>query len=167
MKTIFYLVIFMHLIFSLISCDSRKEDVIIYIVRHAEKNLADTSDNPALTQEGVDRANKLVEEMTDIKLDGIYSTEYDRNMNTIQPLANNRNISILTYDWYDYHNMLDEIKKENGKTYLICGHGDNILPMIEYLDGERPIEFLSKNEYDKLFQIIIREEVVSVEMTEY
>lgn len=36
------------------------EPKVIYLVRHAEKDLADTTDNPALTAAGVERSNQLV-----------------------------------------------------------------------------------------------------------
>jgi hypothetical protein len=44
-------------------------------------------------------------------------------------------------------------KKHAGKTVLICGHGDNLLPMIEYLNGKRPQESLGPHEYDKIFKV--------------
>lgn len=149
------------------SCDSNSNDTIVYIVRHAEKDLVDTTDNPPLIQAGIDRSKALVKEMNAIEIDGVFSTYYDRNLNTVSPLAKERGLFITNYEWYGYQSMLDDIKNNSGKVYLICGHGDNILPMIEYLGGERPMEFLEKQEYDKLFKVIISEKEVKVEVNTY
>jgi 2,3-bisphosphoglycerate-dependent phosphoglycerate mutase len=138
--------------FALISCD--QEAAIIYFVRHAEKDLTDTTDNPPLTTEGLERADRLVNFFENVQFDAIYSTRYDRNINTVKPLASDRNLPIRNYEWHDWQPMLDSITSTPGKMYLICGHGDNILPMIEYLGAPRPMDELGSHEYDKIFRVI-------------
>lgn len=167
MKILFYILLITHLLLSLSSCEIEAKETVVYFVRHAEKDLTDTTENPPLTQIGYDRAQKLVTEFNDVEINAIYSTSFDRNMNTVKPLADQRKISILNYDWYEYHSVLDKIKGEVGNVYLICGHGDNILPMIEYLGGKRPIESLAKHEYDRIFKVVIAGEDVTVEMKQY
>lgn len=165
----FYSFIFLSLLFLriLTGCISESDKTIVYLVRHAEKNLTDTTDNPPLTTDGEKRAQQLVEEMKGIELAAIFSTEYDRNLNTVKPLAISRNIEIRTYSWHDWQPILDEIKKKSGENFLICGHGDNLLPMIEYLGGEKPLASLGKHEYDNIFKITLSDKKTEVEVIKY
>lgn len=152
MRSQLFLLSNLFFLFILISCD--QEATIIYFVRHAEKDLTDTTDNPPLTAEGLNRADRLVKFFENVEFDAIYSTRYDRNINTVAPLASDRDLPIRNYEWHDWQPMLDSITSTRGKMYLICGHGDNILPMIEYLGAPRPMDELGSHEYDKIFRVI-------------
>ena len=132
------------------ACNNKES--IVYIVRHAEKDLNDTTENPALTDEGIERALKLKSLIQDIQFEDIYSTEYDRNVNTVLPLADYQGITIKHYEWYNWHSMIEELNEKSG-IFLICGHGDNILPMIEALEGKTEIKELGHHEYDKMFVV--------------
>ena len=47
----------------------------IYLVRHAEKDLSDTSNrNPELTAIGIQRANDLAQTLSKVNIDAVYST---------------------------------------------------------------------------------------------
>lgn len=154
----------------ILSCSSKikKDEVVIYLVRHAEKDLSDpTNVNPALTAEGEARAEKLVQEMKGVKLEGVYSTKYDRNINTVKPLCSDRDLEIQNYVAFEFSGILDFMKTNKGKAFLICGHGDNLLPMVDYLGGDRPIESLGHTEYDKIFKIKITDDTCIVEMLLY
>lgn len=134
---------------------SGQDDVFktIYFVRHAEKDLTDTTNNPPLTPEGKMRAEKLKNILKDQPVDAIYSTKYQRNINTVRPLADLKEIDIQMYAWTKWQPMIDKIKKNDEKFIVICGHGDNILPMINALGVNPPKEKLMKHEYDKLFVV--------------
>ncbi|MFT5824317.1 MAG: 2,3-bisphosphoglycerate-dependent phosphoglycerate mutase [Crocinitomix sp.] len=154
----------------ILSCSSKvkKDEVVIYLVRHAEKDLSDPLNaNPELTSEGEARAQKLVEEMKGVKLEDVYSTVYTRNINTVQPLCNERGIEIQNYDAFEFSEMLDLMKTKKGKAFLICGHGDNLLPMVDYLGGTRPIESLAHTENDKIFKVKITDDTSIVELLVY
>ncbi len=152
-----------------LSCSSKikKTDVIIYLVRHAEKDLTDPTDNPPLTTEGEARALELVNELDKVSLEAIYSTEYQRNINTVKPLSIEKGIDIQNYVANDWEPMLDQIKDMKGKAFLICGHGDNLLPMIDYFGLDRPIDELGHLEYDKLFKIQLSDDTSIIEMKSY
>lgn len=154
----------------ILSCSSKikKDEVVIYLIRHAEKDLSDPLNvNPELTAEGEARAEKLVKEMKGIKLEEVYSTEYIRNINTVQPLCDDRGMEILNYNAFEFSAMLDLMKTKKGKAFLICGHGDNLLPMVDYLGGIRPIESLAHTENDKIFKVKITDDTSIVEMLVY
>ena len=153
----------------LFSATNKKEDQTkyIYLVRHAEKDLTDSTDNPPLTPEGEARAQRLVEEFAAIELDQIFSTRYERNMNTVRPLAEKKNKSIETYLWKDYENLVMKIKSTASNSILICGHGDNLLPIIALFGGKSTLKQLGHNEYDKLFKITYHPKKTKVKMWTY
>ncbi len=154
----------------ILSCSNKvkKDEVVIYLVRHAEKDLSDPLNvNPPLTEAGEARAEKLVKEMKGVKLEGVYSTEYDRNINTVKPLCTERGLEIQNYTAFEFNGMLDYMKTNKGKAFLICGHGDNLLPMVDYLGATRPIESLGHTENDKIFKVKITDDTSIVEMIVY
>lgn len=168
MKRNYHLLFLLWVGLGLLACEANDESTHIYLVRHAEKDLNDSTNNPPLTAEGRQRAQKLKSEMEKVPLNGIFSTYYDRNVHTVEPTAQQHKLNVNIYPWYHYQAMLDSIKTQKGKHYLICGHGDNLLPMIEYLGAQKPQESLKKHEYDKLFHLILTEgQVAQVEAKVY
>lgn len=157
----------LHLLFLTACNNSTDEPTTFYLLRHAEKDLNDTTDNPLLTEEGKARAQKLVKEMEGVEINGIYSTRFERNIHTVQPLADERALQINTYVWEKWQPMLDTLQKSTGQTYLICGHGNNLLPMIDYLGSKRPLEKLGDHEYDKIFKVTLEQDSSRVEMLTY
>lgn len=149
------------------ACTSHTESTIFYLVRHAEKDLTDTTDNPALTKEGYERAEKLKNELKEIQINGIFSTSFQRNINTVKPLAESKNLSISTYEWTVWQPMLDTLSTKKGESFVICGHGDNLLPMITYLGAQKPFEELGKHDYDNIFKVILSEKKSEVEVMKY
>lgn len=143
-----------------------KKESIIYFVRHAEKDLNDTTENPALTNKGVERALKIKFLLKDVHFDDIFSTKYDRNLNTVQPLADYQGLTIKQYEWYNWHSMIEDLNGKSGN-FLICGHGDNILPMIEALGGKTKIKELGHHEYDKMFIVKKTDSNTEVEVKLY
>lgn len=135
---------------------SDASETIIYLVRHAEKDLNDTTDNPSLTTEGYARAEKLVGELSDVQPDAIYSTRYQRNINTVKPLAEKYGVEIQKYEWHDTEALANIILEDHlGETVVVCGHGDNLLPLITQLGAEPPLDSLGDYEYDNIFKVML------------
>lgn len=150
----------------LVSCNSTLPDQTVYLVRHAEKDNTDQTDNPPLVQEGHDRAQRLHELMEDVNLSKVLSTEYDRNVNTVKPIVDSRGVELEIYEWYEWQGPVQAIKNREG-SFLICGHGDNLLPMIEFLGGDKPMEELGEHEYDNLFKVVRKNGQVNVEVIKF
>ncbi|MFD1553350.1 hypothetical protein DNU06_06710 [Putridiphycobacter roseus] len=151
----------------LISCKNSKQEKVIYLVRHAEKDLNDTSDNPPLTAAGVKRAQDLAKLLNEEDFKGIYSTKFQRNINTVLPLAILNELEIKTYEWHNWQSMLHEIMDQNKGTYIICGHGDNILPMIEDLGIKKQLPPLGKLEYNKLYKVTMSKDSTTIEIIQF
>ena len=93
-----------------------------YLIRHAEKNRLVTSDNnPNLKEKGVDRAIKWSKTFKHINFDYIFSTNYNRTIQTALPTAKSKDLEIQFYNPSDLYN--EEFKTlTKGKTVLIVGH---------------------------------------------
>jgi len=97
-----------------------------YLIRHAEKLRIDkTERNPKLNDKGILRAEKWKEVLKNIDLDKVYSTNYNRTIETAKPTSRSQNIDIEIYspNNIDYRNF-KEINK--GKKVLIVGHSNTI-----------------------------------------
>jgi 2,3-bisphosphoglycerate-dependent phosphoglycerate mutase len=160
MKKLIYLSSIILLIASLQACGKKEADTTtVWLVRHAEKDMNDSTSNPPLTSQGKYRADKLAAIMANKELTAIFTTGLTRTISTISPTASMQGMDIKYYEYRSPEPMLNGIKAgEHGKTILICGHGDNILPMIEYLGAVKPQDSIGLYEYDKLFQLIITQD---------
>ncbi|MGA0560596.1 histidine phosphatase family protein [Larkinella sp. VNQ87] len=140
------------------ACQSdNTQTTTVYLVRHAEKVQTDSTDsNPPLAPAGVVRAQHLAERLASVEFDAVYSTPFQRNINTVKPLADARSLTIQTYQWHDYDAIRQILTREKGKTLLFCGHGDNILPIIRNAGATPPLKKIGKEDYQHLFKLVIR-----------
>jgi len=145
------------------------EGQTFYLFRHAEKVQTNETDDPPLLPEGKKRAEKITELLKDIAPDRYYSTKYIRNMATLKPSADMNGKKIRLYEWHDWEPMLNEITANQYilKNVVICGHGDNLLPMIKGLGCEAPLDSLGAQEYDKYFVVNLRGGECTVETELY
>jgi broad specificity phosphatase PhoE len=156
------------LILIISACHSEQKPIqYIYLVRHAEKDLSDTTNNPPLTPEGEARAEKLMKEMESLQLDQIFSTTYDRNWQTVEPTAEAHEISITPYSRYNWQGMVDSVLNQSKKNTLICGHGDNLYQLITAFGAPKPTEKLGKHEYDNLYEIRVYEDSVALVLKKF
>jgi len=150
----------------LLACEQKESFTTIYLVRHAEKDTLFKGDNPPLIEKGLQRAERLKDILKGEGIQRIYSTKFERNINTVSPLSQELNIEVQRYDYYNYHSRMDELKNAR-LTALICGHGDNLLPIIKYLNGKSPVESLGHNAYDNLFKLRISADTTFVEVIKF
>ena len=117
-------VISIFLLTSFYSCS--QECSSFYLIRHAEKLRIDkTERNPKLNEKGILRAEKWKEILKNINLDKIYSTDYNRTIETANPTSKSQNIDIIIYSPrnIDFRNFKETNK---GKKVLIVGHSNTI-----------------------------------------
>ena len=101
-----------------------QEATTYYLIRHAEKLRIDKGDeNPKLNYRGLKRADAWKEVFTNVKLDAVYSTDYNRTKLTAKPTAESKNLPIF---FYDPKNMYSESfqYETKGKAVLIVGHSN-------------------------------------------
>jgi len=98
----------------------------IYLIRHAEKDRSDVKNrNPELNELGKKRALKWVQVFKNIELDKIYSTNYNRTIQTVTPISeeNNIDVSIYSPSKINYENFISE---NIGAKVLVVGHSNTI-----------------------------------------
>ncbi len=124
-----------------VSCSHiRTSSTIVLIVRHAEK-ASDAEDSP-LTQAGRQRAQALVHVAADAGVRAIYSTQFKRSRDTVEPLAERLGVAIteVPVDLQrpgDYGKLLarEIMEKHSGQTVVVVGHGNTIPSIVEGLTG--------------------------------
>jgi len=132
-----------------------------YLIRHAEKLRIDkTERNPKLNEKGVLRAEKWKEVLKNITLDKIYSTNYNRTIETANPTSKSQNIDITIYSPsnIDYRNF-KEINK--GKKVLIVGHSNTIPNFVNGLIEEDFYEQIDDLNNSNLYLVNICDNNVS------
>ena len=115
------------LVLILSSIDMSSQDCTeIYLIRHAEKDRSDIENrNPELNDLGKKRALKWVQVFKNIELDKIYSTNYNRTIQTVTPISkgNNIDISIYSPSKINYKNF---VSNNIGSKVLVVGHSNTI-----------------------------------------
>ncbi|MCW5516557.1 SixA phosphatase family protein [Muriicola sp. Z0-33] len=144
MKTI-QLLIFAFLITSFSACNDDKKsteeqiDTVVttyYFIRHAEKDRNNPENvDPELNQRGLGRAMHWAEILSDIPLDAIYSTDYERTTMTAAPAAVKQDITVQYYSPGEVN--IDQFKADNlGKNVLVVGHSNTTPDFVNKILGE-------------------------------
>lgn len=143
---------------------SQTEAATFYFVRHAEKVTSDPNDrDPALTQQGQQRAENLAWLLTHANIQAIYSTDYKRTRQTAEPLAKARGLTVQSYDPKQIKSWLDSLKTTQDNA-VIVGHSNTTPQAVSYLT-KTPVKSLTEKDYGDVYQVIIDGE--SVKMTQF
>lgn len=130
---------------------------VVICIRHAEKQSE--GDNPSLTKEGHERAQELSRIFDNIKIDAIFSTDYNRTQETVLPLSNKKNVSITSYNPRDLKAFVDDIKtKYIGKYTLISGHSNSTPQFINAMMGRKELHNIAHEDYDNMYVTILDDE---------
>lgn len=136
------------------SSQSFAQDLTTFIlVRHAEK-ASDGTKDPGLTEEGEQRAIELLALLKQDDISAIYSTNYQRTLLTVTPLAINKGISIQDYDWKDPNALLEKIiASYPGGSVVISGHSNTTPVLANLLLGKEAFEQFEDSDYGNLLVI--------------
>ncbi len=122
----------------------------LYLVRHAEKELGD---NPALTEQGKQRAERIAQILKYADVKAIYSTDYLRTNETAQPTAAIHGLMVRTYD-PDKLATFAELILENNESAVIVGHS-NTTPELTALLSKVKVESMSEEQFGLIYQVIL------------
>ncbi len=126
------------------------------LLRHAEKGNDGTED-PDLKPQGIERATRLTQILKDTQIDGIYSTNFKRTLNTVKPLGDAKNIEVQRYESFKGEEIEKILKTHNGGTVVISGHSDNIPWIANLLIGKEEFKNYGDAEYGILLIVSVLE----------
>ena len=150
----FYLILILS-IFTLNIYAQENEKSTYYLIRHAEKDRNDTTNkNPDLTKAGNERANKWSEVLAKFGIDAVYSTNYNRTLNTAKPTADTNKLKIKTYHPFKI-NMEVFRKETTGKNVLIVGHSNTTAAFANKLIGSEVYPEIEDNNNANLYIVTI------------
>ncbi len=142
----------------------------IYVVRHAEKATvpatatAAEKQNPPLSEKGAARAQALQQLLAGKKITALYSTNYLRTTQTIQPVANNTHQPVVYYN--NVKRLADTIGKSK-KNILIAGHSNTVDDIVNAVMEKQLLTDLPETVYNKLFIIKQKGKKLSFKETTY
>ncbi|MBT8077714.1 MAG: histidine phosphatase family protein [Gammaproteobacteria bacterium] len=139
--------------------ESQATTTIIF-VRHAEKDLAQGSDDPGLSAAGKRRVAELTRQLVDADvvagIDAVYSTPFRRTQETAAPIAEALDLPVATYDPNDNEAVLETIlKNHKGKIILVVGHSNTLPALIADLGASKKVPPIDEDEYDNIYIVTI------------
>ena len=141
-------------VFAILSTFSRPVTTVI-LVRHAEKKIEPTNQDPDLAPEGVERAQEIARIFGDVRLNAIYATQYKRTQQTVKPLSDRTGVPVTLLDSNQTNELLKRIQTTyRGQTIFIAGHNNTVPAMVSELSGGTyPV--IPESEYDNLYIVTI------------
>jgi broad specificity phosphatase PhoE len=144
------LLIFLSFPFSVLVADGST----IYLVRHAEKVIEDSSD-PALTKVGQARSKTFAGMLHGKNVTHVFSTPYKRTKDTAAPTAHEHGILVEEYNPDEGKLIVDKLKTLSG-VVLVTGHSNTIPRLVNLLVGTS-FEDLDERVYDRVYIVTLDE----------
>jgi broad specificity phosphatase PhoE len=146
-----------------------QEKVTTFIlVRHAEKEVnaatmqeGAQSKDPELSDAGKARALRLADMLQRQEIAAIYSTNYKRTLNTVNPLAEKTGIKIQQYEPFKEDAIVQMMEDHRGKTIVIVGHSNNIPWIANLLLGTKQFGDYDESYYENLLVVTVVEKGVN------
>lgn len=130
---------------------------VVIIVRHADK-AAQPANDPPLTEVGVARAQALAAALAEAKVAAVYSTATTRTRETARPIAERAGVSVQPIAGQGMAGMtaavVEAVKANPGKTVVIVGHSNTVMPWIAALGGPKRPD-LCDHHYDGLYTLVL------------
>jgi hypothetical protein len=119
---------------SVLAAKADPEETTIIFVNAAETETSASAD-PGLSANGESQAAQLVTSLDGMDIASIYTTYSNRAVATVTPLAEKRQQKLEYYRLNDDQELTstifkDMIKKNKGKTIVICGDPEQVVTLI-------------------------------------
>ncbi len=144
-----------------------QEDIVIFLVRHAERADDEPREvmdprimagDPPLSEAGKERAHLLATVLRDAGITHIHSTDYTRTRETARPTAELFGVDTSIYDASDLEAFATRLLSTPG-THLVVGHSNTTHDLVKALGGN-PGPAIQPLEYDRLYMVIYEHGVV-------
>ena len=127
------------------------------LIRHAEKDLTQSTNDPDLSPEGKNRSVKLNELLKKTSIQAIYSTPFKRTQQTVSVVAQEKGITVGTYQANKMEEIDAMIKQHAGGTVLLSGHSNTVPAILNYLLGEEKYKVLDDGDYGNVIIVSLTE----------
>jgi broad specificity phosphatase PhoE len=149
MKPVRILVLFLAVALSAASLARAQQAVLV--VRHGEKF---SEKDERLTEAGHARAARLAAMLRDAGVAAIYSTNTERTIGTVKPLADLRKLPVQIYDKDETPKLIATLRKEHANDIvLVAGHTNTIPGILKALGCAGEFE-IAADEYDNVFVVV-------------
>ena len=146
------------------AADADYEITTYYLIRHAEKDRSDPNDrNPYLMETGEARANRWADYFKEIDLDAVYSTNYNRTIQTATPTAEWHELEVQIYDAGSLHDRAFQFATK-GKKVLVVGHSNTTPTFVNTILGEEKYEWMHDKDNASLYVVTLKDSVPTVEI---
>ncbi|MFD1470112.1 histidine phosphatase family protein [Hymenobacter caeli] len=126
----------------------------VYLVRHAEKDLAPGLADPPLTAAGQARACALARALRRAHPAALFTTNTLRTRATLAPLAAATGLAPRPYDARQPRALADTLRRAYaGRAVVVVGHSNTLLPLIAALGAPLPVPEIGDAEYRYLFEV--------------
>ncbi len=136
---------------------AQSSPTVVIVVRHADK-AAEPANDPPLTATGVERAQALATALGAAKVDVVMHTPTVRTRETARPTAERFGLTpeIIPMGPMARQSaaVAEMVRKHAGKTILVVGHSNTIMPWIAALGGPRRSD-LCDHQYDGLYTLVL------------
>lgn len=154
----FFKLLFIFLLLSNFSASAQK--TTIWVVRHAEKETLSTDQaarDPNLSEDGKQRAIDLAKALKSENIKAIYVTATKRSAQTAKPLAIQARILPRVYK--DSVKQFAKILLNNfrGSRVLVVAHSNTVMPLLDALGAEMPLNELNEEDFDMIFKVTIKD----------
>ncbi len=152
---------------SIQQASAQSRNVTILLVRHAEKADA-TSQDPELSAEGTQRAERLIKRIGKFRPGAFYSTNYKRTRDTLAPLAAKRKKEVQIYDARKPQDLMDQIMKSKTKRFVVAGHSNTIPGLANLISKKELFKNLDDSEYSVIWLLRMKDgKVTKLELLDY
>ena len=128
----------------------------VYLVRHAEKDSTSDPADQTLSAAGQVRARVLRQLLVRRHPAALFTTDTRRTRATLAPLAEATRLMPQVYNPKEPNVLAARIREEYaGKTVVVVGHSNTLLPCIAALGGTLPVREIGDKEYRYLFTVRI------------
>jgi len=137
---------------------SAQEQLTTFIlIRHAEKAMEQSTNDPDLSPIGQKRAQRLSDLLNEGEVNAIYSTPFKRTRQTVEPLATKKGLSIQDYQINKEEEIDRMIAQYNGGTIVVVGHSNTIPWMANTLLGVQKYHPWEDGDYNNVLVITVFE----------
>jgi|DewCreStandDraft_4_1066084.scaffolds.fasta_scaffold89386_2 broad specificity phosphatase PhoE len=143
----------------LVACSSFAQQPVttFILVRHAEKDMTQSTPDPDLSAEGHARARRLALLFEKTEIAAVYSTPFKRTRQTVEPLAAGKKLTIQQYAVNDEKEVDKIFAAYKGKTVFIGGHSNTVPQLLNYITGDSQYTTFDDLDYGNIIIVSVTE----------